>query len=219
MEPFKIAPQLAELTDHYPDAESVLKVARTGGEQAKIALARLWLSEGIPFAFKECPGFYESVRTWLSSMLAVEAKAINLAGSARLGSSLSSRKRGKSFDETSDLDVFVISDVLFEKMRKDFQSWSADFEGGSLRPGNGREAGFWRENSYRGVKLIQRGFMDSKMIPNLTKYATTQGMNQSMWLLVEKLKITMDAPNVSKASLRCYKTWEAYVRQTILNLD
>ena len=97
MYPFRIATPLAKLSDQYPDAKSVVDAASEGGEQARIALARLWLSEGIPFAFRKCPALYEAVRTWLSSRLAVEAKAINLTGSARLGSSLSPKKLGKPF--------------------------------------------------------------------------------------------------------------------------
>lgn len=172
MEPFKVAAPLAKLTNPYPDAKSVLDVANKGGEQARIALARLWLSEGIPFAFKECPGVYESVRTWLSGWLRVAAKEISITGSARLGESLSPKQAGKPFDEKSDLDFFVVSNALFEKLREDFQSWSFDFESGKARPTNDREAYFWRLNNSRGPNLIQRGFLDSRIIPNRQSYAT-----------------------------------------------
>ena len=76
MEPFTVPAPLKNLRDHYPSAEIVADIARTGGEQANIALARLWLSEGIPFAFKSCPGLYETVRTWLSARLSVEANLL-----------------------------------------------------------------------------------------------------------------------------------------------
>lgn len=218
MEPFKVAAPLAKLTNPYPAAKSVLEVATQGGEQATIALARLWLSEGIPFAFKECPGLYESIRTWLSSLLGVMAKEISLTGSARLGESLSPKQVGKPFGKHSDLDIFVVSDVLFEKLREDFQSWSFDFESGRVQPANNRQVHFWQDNNSRGPKLIQRGFLDSKMIPNLPSYTTTQKINHAMWLLKEKLKITNRAPKVASASLRCYKSWEAFTHQMTLNL-
>lgn len=219
MEPFKIAAPLADLTDHYPSAHDVLKVAHTGGEQAKIALARLWLSEGIPFAFKECPGIYESVRTWLSGRLSVDAKSINISGSARLGTSLSPAKIGKKFNEKSDLDIFIVSSVMFEKLCNEFNSWSFDFENGRAEPKNNREADFWRDNNYRGVKLIQRGFLDSKMVPNLKNYNTIKEINNSMWLLVNKLNITDGAPKIKDASVRCYRSWDAYIRQVILSIS
>lgn len=218
MEPFKVAAPLAKLTNPYPAAKSVLEVASKGGEQARIALARLWLSEGIPFAFKECPGLYESVRTWLSGWLGVTAKEISLTGSARLGESLSPEQVGKPFDEKSDLDIFVVSNVLFEKLREDFRSWSFDFESGKVQPTNSREARFWRDNNARGPRVIQRGFLDSRMIPNISPYATTMKINHAAWLLIEKLRVTAGAPKAASASLRCYESWEAYVRQTILSL-
>lgn len=218
MEPFKVAAPLAKLTNPYPAAKNVLEVANKGGEQSRIALARLWLSEGIPFVFKECPGLYESIRTWLSVWLGVSAKEISITGSARLGESLSPDQVGKPFSEQSDLDVFVISNFLFEKLREDFKSWSFDFESGKAYPTNNRQANFWRDNNSRGPKLIQRGFLDSTMIPNLPSYTTTQKINQVAWLLVEKLRITTGAPRVAKASVRCYKSWDAYVQQTTLSL-
>ena len=216
MEPFKVPAALQSLRDHYPDAVIVADIARKGGEQAKIALARLWLSEGIPFAFEKCPGLYETVRTWLSAKLSVEAKAINLTGSARLGSSLSPKKLGKPFDENSDLDLFVVSKELSEKLFEDFQIWSSDFESGRAKPYNVNEGEYWRDNNERGPKLIHRGFLDSWMIPNRDNYATTMKINDAMSLLVAKLKITNLGPTPVKASLRCYSRWEDYIRQTAL---
>lgn len=219
MEPFKVAKSLSELIDVYPDAGKLVSVAREGGEQAQIALARLWLSEGIPFAFKECPGIYEVIRTWLSGRLEVEAKSINLAGSARLGSSLAPHKRGKSFDNNSDLDIFVVSEGLFKRVCSDFQLWSYEFEAGITQAPNDAVRDIWQENNNRGPKLIQRGFIDSKMIPNLEQFATAKNISRTMWLLVEKLNITPNAPKTKRASVRCYDSWKAFIRQTALNFS
>ena len=76
MEPFRIPEPLRNLTYPYPDPSLVLDAAGQGGESARIALAQLWLSEGLPYAFRECPAVYESVRSWLSAMLSVHAKEI-----------------------------------------------------------------------------------------------------------------------------------------------
>lgn len=218
MEPFKISTTLVNFCDQYPDPQVLLGAGRAGGEQARIALARLWLSEGIPYAFRDCPAMYESVRTWLSSWLNVHAKEIGLTGSARLGASLSPTKIGKPFDAFSDLDMFIVSNDLFAALREEFRRWSFDFESSRLKAGNDRQEGFWRDNNSRGPKLISRGFIDQKMIPNLPEYQTTKKISQAMWLLVEKLKITANAPKPKNASVRCYSSWESFVRQTSLNL-
>ena len=218
MEPFRIAAQLEKLIDVYPPPVEVLEAARNGGEQARIAIARLWLSEGIPSAFRECPAVYEAVRSWLSNWLNVHAKEIGVTGSARLGASLAINKVGKPFGNNSDLDLFVISTHLFEDLKEEFCKWSFDFESGQLSPSNSREAGFWRHNNTRGPRLIHRGFIDQKMIPNRVEYPITKRISQGMWLLVEKLKITPKAPRPKHASVRCYSSWDSFVRQVSLNL-
>lgn len=218
MEPFKVPAPFRELTNPYASAADLLDAARRGGEEARIGLARLWLSEGIPFAFREHPALYEAVRTWLSIQLDVHAKEISLTGSARLGSSLAPRQVGKPFDASSDLDLFIVSGRLFDRVKDDFVRWSIDFERGAVKPRNTREEGFWKSNYSRGHKLIERGFLDSKMIPNLSSYPTTKKVSQLMWLLVEKLKVTVGAPRPSQASVRCYASWSSYIRQICISL-
>jgi hypothetical protein len=218
MEPFKIAASLKELVNPYPPAAAVIDAAKTGGEQARVALARLWLSEGIPCAFRQCPAVYEAMRSWLASWLNVHAKEIGVAGSARLGTSLAPNQLGKPFDRDSDLDLFVVSADAFGRLQEEFRRWSFDFEDGSIVPANEREKGFWQDNNLRGPKLIQRGFLDQKMIPNRKGYPITQMMSEAMYLLTQKLKITASAPTPERASIRCYSSWDSFVRQMTLNL-
>lgn len=218
MEPFIVPAPLRALTDPYASAAELLEAAHRGGEQARIGLARLWLSEGIPYVFRAQPALYEAVRTWLSARLDVHAKEISLTGSARLGSSLAPQQIGKPFDESSDLDLFIVSDDLFRRVKDDFVRWSGDFRSGKVQPRNAREEGFWKSNHSRGNNLIQRGFLDSRIVPNLSTYSTITKVNQLMWLLVQKLKVTDGAPRPSQASLRCYASWSSYVRQICVSL-
>lgn len=219
MKPFSIPDPLRGFTDPYPDPSLVLDVAGRGGNQARIALSRLWLSEGIPYAFRECPAVYESVRSWMSAMLDVPAKGIGVAGSARLGASLNPRKLGRPFtDDTSDLDLFIVSKSLFEQLRVEFCQWSLAFESGDIAAGNPTEEGYWRDNNRRGPGLIDCGFLDQIMIPNREQYPVTRNISNSMWLLVEKLNLTPSAPRPTKASVRCYRSWSSFVDRISLNL-
>ena len=217
MEPFSIPASLRDLTAPYPDPCLVLDAAR-GGEQARIALVRLWLSEGIPHAFQECPAVYEAVRSWLSAMLGVHAKEIGIVGSARLGASLAPNKSGRKFSGTSDLDLFIVSKDLFEKLREEFCQWSRAFESGEVTAKSTTEEKYWPENNKRVPKNITAGFLDSKFIPNHESYPVTKNIAESMFLLTEKLKDTSNAPKPSKASVRCYKSWDSFVRQNSLSL-
>ncbi|MDD0844811.1 hypothetical protein [Pseudomonas sp. Gutcm_11s] len=218
MEAFKFSTHLSDFLSSYPNAENIVKAAANGGEQSKIAIARLWLSEGIPYAFKDNPALYETVRSWLGVRLSVDPKEISLTGSGRIGQSLAPAKIGTGFGEHSDLDLFVVSSDLFEKVVKNFNEWSYDFESGVVNPSNGRERGFWESNIYSVPRNIEKGFIDSKYIPSISKYASAQNIAQTMWLLKSKLDITEKAPRVQSASIRCYRSWGEYVRQVVKSL-
>ena len=114
--------------------------------------------------------------------------------------------------------MFIVSKDLFEKLREKFCQWSLAFEGGEVTPRNEKEEGYWADNNKRVAKLIGLGFLDQKMIPCLEQYPVTKKVGQVMWQLVEKLKLTPSAPKPSKASARCYKSWDGFVRQNSLNL-
>lgn len=219
MEPFKVSSYLKEMVSPYPEAKLISEAAKHGGESARQAIARQWLSEGIPFAFKECPGIYESVRSWVGSRLNIDPKELNVTGSARLGQSLAPHKMGKPFGDGSDLDIFIISSELFEHLKSDFNEWSYDFERGFIMASNDRENGFWIENLHRGPKNIARGFIDSNIVPNHDKYRNVRNISQTMYLLKEKLDITTGAPKFCHASVRRYKSWPSYVQQISLGFQ
>lgn len=218
MKPFEVSPHLTTLLDSYPNASLVAHAAKNGGKVSKEAIARLWLSEGIPFAFKTKPALYEVLRTWLATKLDVDPKEIHLCGSARIGQSLAPKKIGVDFGEHSDLDLFIVSSELFNRVGIDFNNWSCQFESGLAQPRNDREKEFWVENNKRGKGNIKRGFIDSKMIPNRTEYPTNQNIANSMWELKTKLDATEFAPRVKSASVRCYKDWRSFVQQVVLSL-
>lgn len=218
MKPFKLSSALAQVTASYPAAEEIRRVVSEGTADDRVALARQWLSEGIPFAFQHCPAVYGAMRAWLSSRLSVEAKQISLVGTARLGSSLSPDKFGQSFDVRSDLDLFIVSARLFQCMTQDFERWLRDFRSGSISPANDKERTYWSDHESRGPRLVERGFMDTSLIPTRGGYDRTK-VHETLWLLRKKLSITELAPGISKASLRCYSSWHSFERQVSLSLQ
>ena len=196
-----------------------MEAAHSGGELARIALAQLWLSEGIPHGFHCCPAIYDAIRCWLGNRLGVHPKDVSLVGSARLGKSLSPDNPGKPFDSESDLDLFIVSSKLFDELRQDFYRWSSDYENERKKPRNDLSAKYWREN-YLGIPgNIEQGFIDANKIPYLQEYSIAQNIGQTMWQLIQKLKITPSAPKPIKASVRCYCSWSSFVRQTLRNLE
>jgi len=219
MEAFNVPGELLKLLTTYPNAQDIVDAAKRGGSVSKTAIARLWLSEGIPYAFKDNPALYESIRTWLSIKLSVEAKDIHLTGSARLGQSLAPKKLGNAFGGHSDLDIFIISAHLFAQVTKEFNSWAELFETKSITPRNPTEHSYWIENLQRGRQNINKGFLNSNMVPNRSQFKTASEIAQSMWLLKSKLEVTDNAPVIKGASVRCYNNWNSFVRQTVLSLS
>jgi hypothetical protein len=220
MLPFKVSPHIVTVRDTYPSAADIAHVAAYGGEESRLALARLWLSEGIPFAFREVPGIYEAIRAWLSIRLTVDPKEITIIGSARVGQALSPGESfGKPFSEKSDIDLSIVSLSLFERLRDEFNAWAYDYETDKVKPRNAREKTFWDDNLSRVPKILQRGFIDAKLIPLFKKYPIAQSIGQTMYLLREKLLLTEGAPKVIEASLRVYRDWDSFAKQLALNLS
>ena len=218
MQPFSVSDELRNVIGPYPPSEVILEAGKNGGHESRAALARLWLSEGIPYAFKDCPAVYEAMRSWLSNNLDVCAKSLSLVGSARIGTSLAPGKSGNVFRNRSDLDLVAVCPSLFHELRTEFCQWSRAYEDGRIESRNAREERFWNDNSKRGHRLIQRGFIDKKMIPNLDLFPKSKLVGDVMALLVRGLEATKDAPRPSSASLRCYISWDAFIRQISLSL-
>ena len=218
MKPFEIVESMSALKSHYPDARTLINAAYKGGWQARVAIAQLWLTEGIPFAFSECPALYDSIRSWLSTKLDVHAKEISIVGSARLGESLNPKKIGTPFNSASDLDLLVVSGSLFNQLQNEFNVWSNDYESGVIKPRHDPEKSYWMDNKKRGPKIIDRGFIDAKMIPYWNRYQMSQRTANYMWQLVEKLKSTANSPKPQKASIRCYKNWSSLIKRISFNL-
>lgn len=219
MKPFEVPNSMETFADACPSAIALLTVANEGGSDACAALARTWISEGIPAAFKECPAVYDSMRVWLADQLNIHAKQIGLTGSARLGSSFVAYKAGRSFGSDSDLDLFVVSETLFVAYRTDFFTWREDFRSGRVRPHNPKEQRYWKNNAREAPYNIKRRFIDVGRIPSWPRYKVAQQTLNAMFHLVQKLSATPRSPSPAKASVRCYENWGSFVEQVSLSLE
>ncbi|OGD19402.1 MAG: hypothetical protein A2W03_15075 [Candidatus Aminicenantes bacterium RBG_16_63_16] len=220
MRPFEVSPALEPLRDVYLSADAILVAAREGDRDARYAMARLWLSEGIPYSFKARPGLYESLRRWLARRLDVHAKEITLVGSGRQGFCLSpGADLRRPFGEHSDLDLTVVSESLFQRMQADFVRWEGDFAAGSVAARRKRQRALWEANRKSVPRGLARGFIDPHKIPMLDRYPEAQMIGQVMYEAHEKLKVTRDAPAVRKLSVRIYRDWDSFVRQMAINLE
>jgi len=219
MQPFDISPILDPLTETYPPAELLLEAVKTGDRSVRCAISRLWLSEGIPFAFKAKPGVYEALRVYLARRIDVEAKEITIIGSGRQGFSLSPGQNvGRPFGPHSDLDFTAVSTPLFQRLRDAFYRWAGDYKQGLVNPRNQNQKKYWDANINHCPSELKRGFIDPYKIPTLRRYPEAQKVENALWVVREKLKLTPNAPDVHKVSLRVYRDWDSFIQQMAINL-
>jgi len=220
MKPFEVPSVLGSLVETYPSVESIINVLEIDDKDARYALARLWLSEGIPYCFKSKPGVYESLRTWLSRQLQVRAKEITIVGSGRQGFCLSPGTNiGQVFGEHSDLDLTIISAPLFRQLEETFKQWRADYFGGIVSPRSEQEGEFWEANVESVSSGLARGFIDPHKVPTFNRYPTVQFIMNAMYVAREKLKVTSGAPIVKRVSVRVYNDWDSFIKQMAINLQ
>lgn len=218
MQPFKIPLSLNTLSRAYPQKQKILKAIKDSRIPELNAIACLWLSEGIPFAFYNIPGLYEVLREWISKRLYVHSKEITLIGSGRLGLSLAPKKLGKIFANDSDLDWCVISESLFNNCKEEFALWVDDYKNEIVNPRNNTEKRYWDDNMNGGPRKINRGFIDPHMIPTWKRYPNSQLIGNTMWLIKAKCEITKGSPEFKKSTIRVYRNWIFFIKQVVLNL-
>ena len=214
--PFAIEP---DLSSHFPSPEELeVKLAEASRATREI-VARLWLTEGLPFAFMHSPAVYENLRGWLAFRLSVHPKEITLIGSARIGYSLAPRPEfGRKFSDQSDLDLSIISSELFQRVTGVFADFSSDYKSRVVIPRSSHEQAMWDENLLFGIRNIPKGFFDPNKIPTFDRYPVIQQISQSMWVVVKKLEVTRGAPIVRRASVRVYRDWQSFIDRLSLNL-
>ena len=219
-QPFATSLRLTGLSYPFPTSDELREALSNGNKREREAFIRQWLSEGVPFAFQECPGVYEEMRTWLGRRLDVHPKEVTLIGSGRIGYSLAGGKKfGRRFDGNSDLDLVVVSTSLFSLLTQTFHRFADDYERGRVVPKNDREAELWPENIKVCRSNAGRGFLDSSKVPNYDRYPVVQNVNSAAWYLTKRLAETPGAPNVQRASFRAYRCWRSFVRQVSFNLS
>ena len=103
---FEVQEGLRKLLAPYPSPEEFREALGDVSKRSREHVVRLWLTEGTPFAFHNCPALYEEMRRWLGIRLEVCPKEITVVGSARIGFSLvKGQDFGRPFDKNSDLDL------------------------------------------------------------------------------------------------------------------
>lgn len=218
-QPFEIQESLAKLLFPHPSPEEFRAALIDTSRRSREHIVRLWLTEGTPFLFLNSPGAYEEVRRWLGVRLEVCPKEITVVGSARIGYSLAGGPYfGRALSEISDLDLAIVSRRLFESLAETFSNWKSDYSKGVVPPRSEKERFLWDQNLDFGERNLPLGFFDVNKIPTFDQYPLIQRVQNTMWALCEKLKVTPKVPLPRRASVRVYATWRDLVARVSFNL-
>ena len=215
--PYILSEHSTLLKDVYPKAEDIKNVFTKSNESERHGIIRLWITEGIPFAFKDNPLLYEEMRAFIAKGVNVNPKEVTLVGSARIGYSLKKKVWGQDFTNKSDLDFTIISNDLYKNLISDFQKWTGDYASGKIIPHNTNQNKNWLKSIATVDENIPKGYINTKNLFSHTNYPTVKGCYRTMTKLKERLEITESSPSVSDASIRVYSNWKTCIRQLEIN--
>jgi hypothetical protein len=75
------------------------------------------LFDEIPYCFQNNLGLYKEFRSVICNNLSIHPQNFSIIGSAKIGFSLNVHKNiGKQFDESSDIDIVLVSNEMFERI-------------------------------------------------------------------------------------------------------
>ncbi len=216
--PFVVTESSKHILRTYPDSNQLKDVFTKAKESERYGIIRLWLTEGIPFAFRENPLLYEEIRTFIASGIKVHPKEVTLVGSARIGYSLKPKVWGRIFTEKSDMDFTVISNELFTRLVKNFQKWAGDLESKRISPRSPDQLQSWIESIMTVNMNISKGYIYTKNLFPHNNYPTVVQSYHTMGKLKKILSVTPGSPEISDVSIRVYSSWYNCIRQIQINL-
>lgn len=217
--PFLISDDVKQLRQQYPVAEHIKESYAKASKNERKGIIRLWITEGIPYAFKDNPLLYEEVRSFIASELKINPKEITLVGSGRTGYSLKPKVWGNTFSEKSDLDFTIISNEFYSKLVADYQKWVGDIESKKILPENPYQLKKWLECIITVNSNIPKGYIYTKNLHPHSFYPTVLKSYCTIDNLRRKLLHTHNCPKIYDLSIRIYSSWDNCIKQLHINLN
>ena len=179
--PFTLSQNSDKLTDLYLDSVLLKDFFVKAKESERLGIIRLWITEGIPFAFKDNPLLYEEIRAFIAKGVNVHTKEVTLVGSGRIGYSLKKKEWGRKFTPpNSDLDFTIISNDLYKKLVADFQKWVNDFHTRKIKPLDIQQMNTWLNAIKTVDDNIPKGYINTKQLFSNKNYPTVRKCNFTM---------------------------------------
>lgn len=91
-----------------------------------IEIVQKYITDGLPYIFNGDTNIYFKLKQKISEHFGLNPHNVIMIGSAKLGFSLSPNQLWKPFDDESDIDMLIISDVVFDKYWYDLYDFNID---------------------------------------------------------------------------------------------
>lgn len=214
---------LSNVKGFYIKSEDLLRAYPKLSNIEKKSLVLHYIMDNSPFAFTdvyELPLLFEQVRQYISYILDVDVNHVKLIGSTKTGFKMDTINYGASYSKTSDLDFMIIDERLFSTLKEEFEVWRRIYvEDRGLMPNNDREKECWDNNIAHLPQNIDRGFLDTKLMPNRQQYLPMNSkVNNAMYMITRNLK-SQYGFETKGASMRVYKNVDSYFNQQMRNIE
>ncbi|MFH1370110.1 MAG: hypothetical protein ABII09_02325 [Planctomycetota bacterium] len=173
------------------------------------AIAQHHVFQGLPYVFRDEPASNDLLVGNLCDALDVYEQNVIVIGSAKVGFSLNPNNFPRKFSETSDIDVIVISEELFDKVWMILLEWQYPRRLLNLGGLEGRWAATRRKDIYWGYMVPDEISYQGLSFPEALKPlrdVSAQWFNtfQSLSLHPEFASRTISG--------RLYRTWDHALR-------
>lgn len=214
---------LSKFKGHYVTPEEFLKAYNKFSIVERKSLVLHYIMDNSPFAFTmvyEKPLIFEQVRQYISYILDVDVNNIKLIGSTKTGFSMGYHNYGTPYTKDRDLDFMIIDEVLFSKLKIEFDVWQKAYINDSIiKPRTAYEKKCWDDNVVTLRRSIGLGFVDTYKMPNRQEYLPVNTkVNNTMSNVVRNLK-KHHGFCAKMASMRVYKDFDCYFCQQNRNIE
>lgn len=204
--------------EHYPSV-AIFDSDRSITITEMQRFVRIILTEGIPFAFADCPMAYEFGRQRAAEMIGVHPKQVSMTGSARIGYSLAHPKFGRAYDPSiSDVDLFLVDHNTYEATVAEYLHFLKQVDAGELKPRHEGEASNWADARKTVPNNIKKGFIDQKYIPLFDRFPMSQKLGGAGVKFLKNVNSVLGKEIVKRAPFRVYRDWKAVIDQISFSL-
>jgi hypothetical protein len=171
---------------------------------------------GEPWVFRNQPNEYRRLKEHLAAQLGCSEEHIAIVGSAKIGFSLSPDTFGRPFLETSDVDVVVANERLFDELWALLLDWQYPWH---LRKWPQGEQGWgleWLEGFIAGwcqpTNILFGGVVRPRSYPPIRDFSRR-------WF--DAFKSTATHPELAGRDFqgRLYRSWEHAIRYQVSGLN